>query len=270
MRRDLDRQEWLRYALQDVFEFEHRGGSTLHWVPQGAADECMLGLIQKTKIHQLHEPPEKGGQEITREEWQGAYVMIDPTHHDEGQRIAVENDVVGKPNALLKSLAQHLNLREDAPYQIEIEPIWDASRFWAFSNAHNNMMQKIEFDFVVPNMWSTETDLDHDLRDTGEKTGAERVSVAFRSQHGVSTNNSKVRQGVKYAERGAGTLSARAMDGTPFRSTKTMLISKIPAVKAGAEAMAAYFAGLKRTILQRGKGSALDDPGSDFGEPDNG
>lgn len=270
MRRDDTRETWIRYALKDAFEFDHLGGSKLYWVPQGTADECILGLIQKTKIHELHEPPEMGGGEITKEEWQGAYVMVDPTHHDEGQRIAVENDLVGKPAALIKSLARHLNQHDEAPYQIEIEPLWDASRFWAFASAHGNLMKRIEFDFVVPNMWSTESDLDADLRDTGNVTGAERVSVGLKSDHGVSTDNAKVRNGVDYAERGAGTLRARAMDGARFRSTKTLLSSKIPAVKAGAEAMAQYFAGLKRTILQRGKSPPLDDPDRASDGPPNG
>jgi hypothetical protein len=259
MRTSDTREDWLRHALKNTFEFEHLGGAALHWVPQGIADECIVGLIQKTKLHELHDPPEKGGGEIAKEEWQGAYVMVDPTHHDEGQRIAVENDVVGRPAALIKSLARYLNRQDEAPYQIEIEPLWDASRFWAFARSHDNVVKRIDFDFVVPNMWSTESDLDADLRETGKVTGAERVAVGFRSDHGVSTDNPKVREGVDYAERGAGTLSARAMDGSRFRSTKTLLVSKIPAVKAGAEAMVKYFGGLKRTILHRGKSPTLDD-----------
>lgn len=267
MRLDDSREDWLRHALKDTFEFDHLGGATLHWVPQGEAEECIVGLIQKTKVHDLHDPPEKGGGEITREEWQGAYVMVDPTHHDEGQRIAVENDVVGKPTALIKSLAKYLNTHDEAPYQIEIEPLWDASRFWAFARDHENVMKRIDFDFVVPNMWDTEGDLDADLKDTGNVTGAERVSVGFRSEHGVSTDNHKVREGVEYAERGAGTLAARAMDGTRFRSTKTLLTSTIPAIKAGADAMVNYFGGLKRTILQRGKSATMDDADRPSGRP---
>ncbi|WP_152998858.1 hypothetical protein [Sphingopyxis sp. H115] len=270
MRTQDTREEWLRHALKIPFEFGHFAGMTLHWVPQGDADECIVGLIQRTRVHELHQSPDEGGGEITKEEWQGAYVVVDPTHHDEGQRVAVENDVVGKPSSLIKSLVKHINMLQEAPYQIEIEPLFDASRFWAFANRHDNVMKKIDFDFVVPNMWSTESDLDADLRDTGRTTGAERVRVGFRSEHGVSTDNQKVREGVDYAERGAGTLSARAMDGTPFRSTKQPLISKIPAVKAGADAMLKYFAGLKRTILSRGKNPTLDDLNrTDDGATDN-
>lgn len=260
MRTRDSREEWLRFALKGPFEFDHFGGSRLYWVPQGEAGECIVGLIQKTKIHELHKPPGEGGGEISKEEWQGSYVMLDPTHHDEGQRIAVENDVVGKPGSLVKSLAKAINGRDEAPYQIEIEALFDAARFWAFSNKHDNLLKRIDFDFVVPNMWDTEKDLDEDLRDTGNVTGAERVRIGLSSEHGVSTDNQKVREGVEYAERGAGTLSARAMDGTPFRSTKQPLISKIPAAKAGADAMVKYFGGLKRIILHRAESSVVDDP----------
>lgn len=259
MRLQDSREEWLRHALSSSFEFEHLGCTALHWVPQGSADECIIGLIQKTKTHDLHEPPERGGGEITKEEWQGAYVIIDPTHHDEGQRIAVENDEVGKPSALMRSLAKYLNKHDEAAYQIEIEPLWDSARFWSFAKSHGNLMKRIDFDFVVPNMWSTESDLDADLKDTGNVTGAERVSVGFRSEHGVSTDNQKIKEGVDYTERGAGSLTAKAMDGTRFSSTQTMLTSTIPAVKAKAGAMVNYFRDLKGTILQRGKNPPMDD-----------
>lgn len=259
MRTSDTREEWLRYALSKSFEFEHRGGTSLFWVPQGLADECFVGLIQRTKMHERHKPPEEGGGEIAEEEWQGAYVLVDPTHHDEGQRLAVENDVVGKPNSLVKSLADYLNRHEEAPYQIEIEPLWDSSRFWAFAERHDNVLRRIDFNFVVPNMWDTERDLDEDLKATGNTTGAERVKVGLESSHGVSTNNQKVKDGVEYTERGGGSLTAKSLDGTSFRSTKTPLVSKIPAVKAGAEAMVKYFGKLKRTILRRAERTPMDD-----------
>lgn len=267
MRANDTREEWLRFALSEPFEFEHIGGVTLHWVPHGEAEECIVGVVQRTKLHELHRPPHEGGGEISTEEWQGAYVLLDPTHHDEGQRVAVENDVVGKPSSLIKSLAKALNRRDDAPYQIEIEPLFDAARFWAFSKEHNNVLRTIDFDFVVPNMWSTEKDLDEDLRDTGNVTGAERVRVGLRSEHGVSTDNRKVRDGVEYAEKGAGTLSARAMDGARFRSTKQPLTSSIPSVKAGLAEMLKFFSGLRGTILRRAESSPVDDTDRADGGP---
>jgi hypothetical protein len=106
---DLDREHWLRRALSETFSFPHWGGGELTWVPRDAPLGLIFGIIQQEKDHILHEPPEAGGAEISSREWQGAYVVIDPRPHEEGQRAAVENDVVGKPSALLKSLLRAIN-----------------------------------------------------------------------------------------------------------------------------------------------------------------
>lgn len=258
MRKDDSREQWLRFALSQGFEFTHWGGGTLHWVPLSPIDECIFGLLERTRPHEHHMPPSEGGAEVVSEEWQGAYVMIDPTHHDEGQRVSVENDVVGQPRALLKSLVSAINDRRAAPYQIEIEPLFDASRFWAFAKRHDNVLRSVTFDFVVPNMWGTESDLEKDLKDTGAQTGAERVTVGISGEHGIFTENQKVRDGVEYAEKGAGTVRAKAMDGQRFSSTARPRTSRIPLVEAGSELMHEYFGKLKRKILGREQDSAMD------------
>jgi len=223
-------------------------------------DECIFGLLQRTRPHEFHKAPQEGGAEVVAEEWQGAYVLIDPTHHDEGQRVAVENDVVGQPRALLKSLVSALNDRNEAPYQIEVEPLFDASRFWSFARRHDNVLKSVTFDFVVPNMWGTETDLEKDLKDTGKQTGAERVTVGITGEHGVMVDNQKVRDGVEYAEKGAGTVRARALDGQRFYSTARARITRIPAVKAGGAALVDYFSKLRKKILGREQDSPVDNP----------
>ena len=76
------RESWLRHALSESFEFTHWGGGKLYWVPLGDIDECIAGLLQRTRQHEHHRSPAEGGAEVVTEEWQGAYVLIDPTHHD--------------------------------------------------------------------------------------------------------------------------------------------------------------------------------------------
>lgn len=258
MRSQDSREDWLRYALKEPFEFLHRGGAKLYWVPKDDVGECILGLIQRTRSHVHHRSPADGGGEVVDQEWQGSFVLIDPTHHDSGQRVAVENDVVGAPKALLKSLIFELNRRLEAPYQIEFEPLFDASQFWQFASKHHNVLKRITFDFVVPNMWGTETDLEQDLKETGLQTGAERVVVTLAGEHGVATNNAKVREGVSYAEKGAGTVRATAPDGTRFSSDRRPTITKIPAIQAGTDTVMAYFAHLKRRILGHGQADPMD------------
>lgn len=219
-RTDLSREAWMRSALSKPFSFPYRGDIELHWTPKDDLEEVFYGLIQRQKPHSLHRAPDEGGDEIVTDEWQGAYVLVDPTVHEDGQRIAVENDVVGRPETLLKYLIKYINERHDAPYQTEVEPIFDAKSFWSFVDEHGSRLKSIRFRFVVPNMWGTEKELEKELQETGEKTGAERVGIDLSSAHGVDAKSDQVANGVEYAERGAGHVVARSIDGALYRSDK--------------------------------------------------
>jgi hypothetical protein len=239
------RDDWLRYALSEPFSFPHWGGATLYWTPVDAIDECILGVLQRTRKHERHRPPEELGGEVIDEEWQGAYVLLDPTHHEEGQRVAIENDVVGEPQALLKYLVESLNSRPDHAYHMEIEPLFDGEEFWEFAEAHDNLLRTITFNFVVPNMWRVYDDLEHDLEDTGKETGAQRVRYGLDSDDGVFAKAPRIRRGIEYTQRGAGTVTAKSLDGDPFSSTSKMRTTRIPAVAFGMVATAAVFLALK-------------------------
>lgn len=261
------REQWLRMALSEGFVFPHRKGE-LHWVPQGEDEGSIVGLIQRSIKHARHEPPELGGAEIIADEWQGAYVVIDPTHHEDGQKAAVENDdKAGKPTALINSLAGAVNGRADARYHIAVEPLFDANEFWQFSALHGNTLKWINFDFVVPNMWGTRGDLDRDLRETGQQTGAQRVSVRLKGDDGISTQNDKVKEGVEYVEKGAGTLTAKSLDGQPYNSKNAIKTTDIPAPDGTAEQRKSYFARFRDRILGRAQDSSMDDPSDSGSNP---
>jgi len=253
------REDWLRSALSEGFEFEYRSGNTMHWVPLDPVDECIFGLLERKRPHEHHLPPDRGGAEVVTDEWQGAYVLIDPTHHEDGQKAAVENDVVGKPGALLGKLIEAINYRHDKPYNIEFEPVFDSTSFWDFARSHDMILKNITFDFVVPNMWGTKSSLDEDLKDTGEQTGAERVAVSLKGSDGIYTDNQKVKDGVEYSERGAGNIKANALDGTPYSSKSKSKTTKIPEVKGDRKTMHEYFKNLKGRIFGREKDDSTTD-----------
>ncbi len=214
------REDWLRQSLQDPFELASPTGP-LHWVPLQSDSEVIIGLIQRTRRHIRHKSPEEGGAEVSDAEWQGAYLLLDPRSHDDGQKAAVERDLVGRPTALLKALVESVNLRPAAPYHINVEPLFDGERFWHFSAKHLNKLRWITFEFVVPNMWDVANDLEEDLKETGKETGAQRVTVSFQSQDGVSTDTKKIKEGVSYVERGSGSLKAKSLTGERFNSADT-------------------------------------------------
>lgn len=212
------REEWLRHSLQFEFSFRGWGGAEYVWVPKSRENYLIFGLIQGKKPYSFHDSPEEGGDEKQEEFWQGAYVFLDPQHHEDGQKLAIENDVLGRPQALAKSLFDHISAREDAPFNCIPELIFDESDFWRFAEESGNVVKWVKFEFVVPNMWGPQNDLEEDLRDTGRDTGSDRVDVTFKGKNGVKTESEKVRDGVKYAGRGAGRVKARNFQGMPFSS----------------------------------------------------
>ena len=108
-------------------------------------------------------------------------------------------------------------------------------------------------------MWGTESDLEKDLQDTGKETGAQRVAVGFSSDDGVHTENDRVRDGVSYSEKGAGTINAVAMDGQRFSSTRKPRTSTIPGVDFGKELTLSIFKSLKGKILGREQSDSMGD-----------
>lgn len=252
------REEWIRRIFAEQFEFPHRGQSQVHWVPIEKASDCILGLFQRTRLHQHHMDPSAGGAEVQSDEWQGAYVLIDPRAHDRGQRVAVENDVVGKPAALLRSFVAAVNQRPDRPFHVDIEPIWEGTRFWTFAAKHNFVLKSVTFDFVVPNMWSAESALTEDLRDTGEDTGADRVWVSLQSGTGIRSLSERVRSGVAYAEKGAGSVRAKALDGDDFSSDAKSKSTRVPFFKASQQMLVRSFLSLKDVIFGYEKSDSVD------------
>jgi RNA polymerase subunit RPABC4/transcription elongation factor Spt4 len=217
-RRELDREGWIRFVLSKPFEFPYHGGSRLVWVPRGNLEECIYGLIQRQVEHVRHLPPVEGGDEVIGEEWQGAYVIIDPTDHNLGQRVAVENDMVGKPVTLMRYFFKAINDRFEAPFVAEVAPIFDSATFWTFVKKNGENLRFIRFRFFAPNMWGVESELEKELKDTREDTGAERVDIKFSGEEGVVATSKRVSQGVAYAERGSGTVYARAKNGARYTS----------------------------------------------------
>jgi hypothetical protein len=215
---DGSREDWLREALKKSFNFVGWGGRELVWLPKRTDQGPIFGLIQGTSPHAHHEPPRSGGGEVISDMWQGAYMFLDPSHHNDGQKLAIENDVLGKPRALAKALFDHLNDRPDAPYTTIPELIFNEADFWRFSENNGDLLRYIRFRFVVPNMWGPQNDLDEDLKETGTETGAEKVDVTFSAKSGVTTRNRKVRTAVEYTQRGAGEIRARSMYGETFSS----------------------------------------------------
>jgi hypothetical protein len=121
-RRQADGQPFTREAwLRDVFEkkivFQHRH-QVFHYSPdaESADPGIIVGRIGREIKVSENEPPEQNLAPKDRPAWIGALVLIDPTHHDDGQKAAIQHiPLVGKPVPTFESLAASINGR-DEPY----------------------------------------------------------------------------------------------------------------------------------------------------------
>ncbi len=249
---NIAREAWLRQVLKEGFKFAHRK-KDFFWVPKQTENGVIIGIVERQTPSPQHRPPNEGGGEIVGEIWQGAIVVIDPTHHADGQKLAfeIDNDV-GVPSAVLGSLISHLNTTENKAYTIEAKPVFDASSFWDFSNEHGGRLRRITFDFVVPNMWDTKGRLEAELRGTGSETGSQKVKVSFESPDGVTTNSQRIEEGVEYSQQGGGSITARSLNNDHYSSTKRTSVSKIDEVPPDSADQMGFWRLLAERILGRG------------------
>jgi len=268
----LTREAWLRQCLGHRFAFTHRN-SEVHWVPAETDTSFIIGNLVRLHPRRHHAPPDEGAMEVISDEWQGAMVIIDPTHHDDGQKVSFErDDTIGRPRPVLQSMATYLNTLPNAPYAIEPKPIFNTSSFWGWAAAHEFRLHSITFDFVVPNMWGSKSALDEDLRDLGS-AGVSRVKVKLDEgdkNDGIDAQSQQVRDGVDYSASGGGSLTAKAKNGDKFTSTNDAAIAKLPTMSAersgGIKALTKWFP----KLLGREQNDSLDSPDGDSNRPSDG
>ncbi len=227
------REEYLRSVLERDFEFSIGRGknySRASWIYKGAVGECILGTLLKEGPHQRHLPPEEGGDEVITQEWQGAWVIIDPTHHKKGQRASVEVDVdvVGTPKSLLIGLVGQINKNKDRPYNITPDLIFNGNNFWDYAKKANNKFTKVQFDFDVPNMHGTKKEIANDLKEAGVQTGAENISITYKSSKGINALSERIKSAVEYIEKGQGKIKAFASGLRSFDSDANPTITEMP------------------------------------------
>jgi hypothetical protein len=245
------REEWLRVALGSAFVFRHYG-TQFHWVPQPVEEGNVLGIVERESTRSQHMPPNEGGAEFVGIEWQGAVVVLDPVHHEDGQKLAFERDAtIGAPAAVLASLIEYLNELPSSPYIIEAKALFDGEGFWEFARRHSNVVRYVDFRLVVPNMFDSAGEFDRALRRTGNSTGATKVRLRLESQDGVLTDSPEVKAGVEHSEQGGGSLTAKSLDGEPYSSTKRKRVTKIPALPIPDSAGRRLFGPLLRRVLGR-------------------
>lgn len=226
-----DRESWLRYRFSERFLFPHHGNE-FWWVPQAISRKYIVGVIEREKFQIERTPPYEGAQEVEGSFWTGAMVIIDPSDAPAGQAVAVENNSrVGLPNAILSSLVNHINSLPGNQYSLLFKALFKGGSFWRFAAKHGGQLEYVRFRFTVPNMiFGAGGGVKKGLRRIGEDTDAQEIEVKIESEEGIRADSEAVREGVEYGEEGNAVVTAKALNGDRWSSTRQRLTTKMHSI----------------------------------------
>jgi hypothetical protein len=218
--RDLNREDWLRSRFSKRINFEHRGKKSSYVPLSSILGKPIIGRVGR----QVKKTESLSSDELlldtVREAWHACYLILDPSHHEDGQKIALQEDVaVGKPAALLRSLGEILSDIEDHPiYTCEISAIPLPGSFWAFADSHGNLLKRLSIRSATPNMFGGDDNYQDELRQLRDQENVEVVESILISKEGMTVNTKRLHEVVDYVEKGGGNLSATAMSGAKYSS----------------------------------------------------
>ncbi|WP_155006278.1 hypothetical protein [Sphingomonas hengshuiensis] len=224
------REQYLRLVFGQQRQFVFYG-TDFHFVPEPeqSREDVIMARIGRAVTVEENRPPEEGLAETVHDGWKASVVVIDPRHHDDGQKVAVAVDPkVGSPSGLIRELADAINTTStDARWDIEVEPIVNAQSFWEFAAKNKGMITSLTFEFIAPNMFGGSDDLTEELRAFRNNENAEKVEIVLKSKEGLDTSTNRTKEAVDYAVQGCGTIKAKTKNGKRFNSTKKVETSTL-------------------------------------------
>ncbi len=203
------RRTFVHYRTNFVFEPER----------ELSHPTLIFGWLGREKVISERTSPSDGFRPTEHLGWQAAFVIIDPTEHLDGQKIAVEDDPdIGRPRAILNSLIQQFNRDPETSYFVYVFPILSVGTFWTFAEQHREMIASITFDVAVPNMFSGVEDFQKELRALRDGENVSTVTTTLASDTALQHKTERIKEIVDYVENGGGDLSARATDGATYNT----------------------------------------------------
>jgi hypothetical protein len=189
----------------------------------------IMGRIGREAPENENLPPEQGLVEITQGVWRALIVFIDPRHHSDGQKAAVSIDSkVGSSTRILQALCNAINEKNsESQWSIIATPIINSGDFWKFVREHDKSITSATFEFVAPNMFGGGDSASKESRRFRDEEKAHRIKVTLSSPDHLELDTPRIRDAVKYIERGQGEMKARTRDGKTFNSKNTKEIITI-------------------------------------------
>ncbi|MBN8913416.1 MAG: hypothetical protein J0H65_15430 [Rhizobiales bacterium] len=223
--RPYSREEWLRLYFSEERVFEHRGNTFLYVpardAPRNLPASLIVGYIARQRLLNERTPPSAGFEPTEHGSWQGALLVVDPTHHDDGQKLAMEvRTEIGKPLSVLNSLADGMRLSPDLPppFDVQVHPIAEMHSFWRFAEQHDYQINWIMFDVAPPNMFGGADDFSNELRQLRDKNRVNRVKATLSSDSTIDVKQPNIEEVVDYTEMGAGSIKAKTTGNQFYNS----------------------------------------------------
>ncbi|MER8981086.1 hypothetical protein [Mesorhizobium sp. M0870] len=219
----LNREQWLREVFSQEIDFIHRK-SERRFVPDQSRPKGEQRIVarigRKTLSHE--NDPNDHLKEITREQWRACLVIIDPTSHDDGQKVAIEtSSIVGSGFGNFESLITTINGHSPPePFVIELHSITDQTTFWEYVDRHKGKITSIALEVVMPNMFGGSSSFEEDAKQLRDKEKARKIKETIENEDGLEPETERMRDAVSYATRGGGKVKAKAKGATPYDSTR--------------------------------------------------
>lgn len=230
------REAWLRIVFSRHIVFRHRG-QELHYAPQAKWETgrpgIIVGKIGKRRFSQENAPPEEALEDIERAQWKAAITLLDPGHHEDGQKFALEhNAFVGKPVPILQSLVEQINKTyAEEFYILQYAPISDQKSFWDFVDTYGPAIRQVDFAFIAPNMLINPDDFEKELKDMRDKENVRSARLVLENNEGLSLKTKRIKGAVEYASKGGGVIKAETRSGAKYNSKRRTKRVNVPQKK---------------------------------------
>ncbi len=227
----LSRCDWIKRLFSERVDFQYYGKKYVYIADENQPfSDRILGRLGREICGRENNPPEQGFKPKRHEAWIASRIVVDPTEHHDGQKVAIEDRrEVGSPSALASHLLQKLEDVQKVPHYLSaIHPISNDRTFWKWVNQNNEQITRLTFVLEVPNLFGSDEELEKEMQKYRDEENAQKVKIEISNPDGIKTKTERVQYTVDRAmARGTGKVTAQTAAGNYFSSQKNYESVKI-------------------------------------------
>lgn len=189
-------------------------------------DRIIFGEIAIEKTQTERTTPYEGLKVIEHNYWDAALILVDPSEHDDGQKIAFNSNVLGDGNLIIPSLLEHAYSLNDAFIPV-LNCIKEKGSFVDFIAKYPQSITNISFDMAMPNMFKDKgVFMDETRRLRG--AGITNMKNEFKSDGGgIDIKKAGFDEIVPIVEKGGGEAKAVSSNGEIYQSEEHIITEDI-------------------------------------------